>query len=110
MWVFVFGVWMECEVINRRRWSWFSIARSVTSFLDSEADKYIFIIIFFFYFLEKAPQLEETPKWQALKQVLDEIDGEIKQMVSSGDLKNAEDCRVLVCAEDDSTCSQLKEV
>ncbi|KAL8600798.1 hypothetical protein ACOMHN_055993 [Nucella lapillus] len=58
---------------------------------------------------EKPPLLEETPKWQALKQVLEEIEGEIQQMVSGGDLENADECRVLVCAEDDRTCNQLKE-
>ncbi|KAK7100849.1 DNA repair endonuclease XPF-like [Littorina saxatilis] len=58
---------------------------------------------------EKPPLLEETPKWEALKQALDEIQVEIQQMVSSGDLKNPEDCRVLVCAEDDRTCNQLRE-
>ena len=31
-------------------------------------------------------------------------------MVASGDLKNADDCRVLVCAEDDHTCHHLQEV
>ena len=61
-------------------------------------------------FSDKPPLLEETPKWQALKQVLEEVEGEIQQMVSSGDLTSPDDCRVLVCAEDDRTCNQLKEV
>ena len=69
-----------------------------------------FALFFPCHAAEKQPQLEETPKWQALKQVLDEIDGEIQQMVASGDLKNADDCRVLVCAEDDHTCHHLREV
>ncbi|XP_076463171.1 DNA repair endonuclease XPF-like [Babylonia areolata] len=55
------------------------------------------------------PSLEETPKWKALKQVLDEVDKEIRQMVSSGHLTDTDECRVLVCAEDDRTCNQLKE-
>ena len=68
------------------------------------------LTLIIFCHTEKPPQLEETPKWRALKQVLDEIDGEIQQMVASGDLKNADECRVLVCAEDDHTCHQLQEV
>ena len=54
--------------------------------------------------------LEECPKWQALVGVLEEIDGEIQQMESCDTLQDPIDCRVLVCAQDDRTCHQLKEV
>lgn len=42
--------------------------------------------------------------------MLEEIESEIEQMTSGGDHKAADQCRVLVCAEDDHTCNQLKEV
>ncbi|XP_071117720.1 DNA repair endonuclease XPF-like [Haliotis cracherodii] len=53
---------------------------------------------------EPIPVLEECPKWQVLKEVLREIDEENKKC--DPDLGPG---RVLVCAEDDRTCSQLKE-
>ena len=50
--------------------------------------------------------LEECPKWQALKEVLEEIDGENERMKSEcGDTGT-----VLVVAQDDRTCNQIKEV
>ena len=49
--------------------------------------------------------LEECPKWKVLREVLDEI-GE--------DIKDADPAlgpgRVLVAAQDDRTCSQIREV
>ena len=59
---------------------------------------------------EKPPDLEESPKWEGLKQILTEIEGETQQMTEKGHLKSADDCRVLVCAEDDSTCNHIREV
>jgi len=55
--------------------------------------------------VDKEPALELCPKWKALSEVLREIDEDIKQMDSDLDPG-----RVLIAAEDDRTCSQLKEV
>ena len=51
------------------------------------------------------PVLEECPKWQALKDILKEIKKENKRVGSE-----EESGTVLIAAEDDRTCSQLKEV
>ncbi len=48
------------------------------------------------------PQLEESPKWQALTEVLEEIKDLNKQDTNPG--------RVVIAAQDDKTCAQLKEV
>nr|XP_022317869.1 LOW QUALITY PROTEIN: DNA repair endonuclease XPF-like [Crassostrea virginica] len=53
---------------------------------------------------EREPVLEECPKWQALKDILKEIKKEIKE------LSEEESGTVLIAAEDDRTCSQLKEM
>nr|KAG5698301.1 hypothetical protein BaRGS_017003 [Batillaria attramentaria] len=55
------------------------------------------------------PELEVTPKWGALKQVLEEIDSEMKQMAATAGEDVLDHCRVLVCAEDDRTCNMLRE-
>nr|XP_033770809.1 DNA repair endonuclease XPF isoform X2 [Geotrypetes seraphini] len=48
--------------------------------------------------------LESSPKWEALSEVLQEIESENKE---SGALGGPG--RVLICASDDRTCAQLKE-
>ncbi|XP_041359609.1 DNA repair endonuclease XPF-like isoform X2 [Gigantopelta aegis] len=50
------------------------------------------------------PVLEECPKWKVLSEILKEIDEENKKCDSNSDRG-----RVLICAEDDRTCNQLKE-
>lgn len=52
------------------------------------------------------PVLEESPKWEALRDILKEIKKEKK---NSGGTEE-EPGTVLIAAEDDRTCSQLKEV
>lgn len=51
------------------------------------------------------PVLEESPKWEALRDILKEIKKENKNLGTE-----EEPGTVLVAAEDDRTCSQLKEV
>lgn len=46
--------------------------------------------------------LEECPKWQVLKQVLEEVEEENERLGGAA--------KVLVVASDDRTCSQLSEV
>ncbi|ESO97764.1 hypothetical protein LOTGIDRAFT_104289 [Lottia gigantea] len=53
---------------------------------------------------EPEPLLEDCPKWKALTDLLKEIEEENKDADRSAGPTN-----VLVCAEDDRTCSQLKE-
>ncbi|KAK6192721.1 hypothetical protein SNE40_004145 [Patella caerulea] len=53
---------------------------------------------------QKEPLLENCPKWEALSELLKEIEEENKDADRSAGPTN-----VLVCAEDDRTCSQLKE-
>ncbi|GAA6101030.1 DNA repair endonuclease XPF [Tachysurus ichikawai] len=52
--------------------------------------------------LKRELVLEKNPKWEALSEVLQEIE---KEMSSS----EHEPGRVLICASDDRTCAQLKE-
>lgn len=49
--------------------------------------------------------LEESPKWEALRDILKEIKKENKNLGTE-----EEPGTVLIAAEDDRTCSQLKEV
>lgn len=51
------------------------------------------------------PVLEESPKWEALRDILKEIKKENKNLGTE-----EEPGTVLIAAEDDRTCSQLKEV
>ncbi|XP_062593307.1 DNA repair endonuclease XPF-like [Saccostrea cucullata] len=54
---------------------------------------------------DKEPLLEECPKWEALRDVLKEIRKENKNL-GPGEEPGA----VLIAAEDDRTCNQLKEM
>ncbi|KAJ8306066.1 hypothetical protein KUTeg_016611 [Tegillarca granosa] len=54
---------------------------------------------------EKGPKLEKCPKWKALKEIL----AEIRKDNKSVDPKYGPG-RVLIAAEDDRTCSQLREL
>lgn len=55
--------------------------------------------------------LEESPKWAALKEVLQEIQDHSKDDVNpEKDAPVSGSRPVLVCAADDRSCSQLKEV
>lgn len=57
-------------------------------------------------FPDTAPTLlEECPKWKVLREVLDEIEEENKKADES-----LGPGRVLIAAQDDRTCSQIKEV
>jgi hypothetical protein len=51
-------------------------------------------------------QFEECPKWQALKDILEEIEEDSKTI----NPKDSSVCRVLVTAQDDGMCAQIKEV
>lgn len=51
------------------------------------------------------PVLEESPKWEALRDILKEIKKENKNLGTE-----EEPGTVLIAAEDDRTCSQIKEV
>jgi hypothetical protein len=51
-------------------------------------------------------QFEECPKWQALKDILEEIEEDSKAVSK----KDSSICRVLVTAQDDGMCAQIKEV
>jgi len=55
--------------------------------------------------------LEECPKWTALKEALEEIDEDHRSALAAdpADLEGRP-VRVLVAAEDDQTCAQLREV
>jgi hypothetical protein len=66
---------------------------------------FIQISVLFFFFIEEL-QFEECPKWQALKDILLEIE-EDSQTLSTAD---SNVCRVLVTAQDDNMCAQIKEV
>ena len=52
--------------------------------------------------------LEECPKWAALREVLEEINGYLEEEPGEGGVSATPS--VLVAAADDKTCSQLKEV
>uniref|UniRef100_A0A0B7B0H8 DNA repair endonuclease XPF n=1 Tax=Arion vulgaris TaxID=1028688 RepID=A0A0B7B0H8_9EUPU len=61
------------------------------------------------------PSLEQCPKWQALSEILAEIAEEeeecceVESPDSSGNHEAAQlGARVLICAEDDQTCNQIK--
>ncbi|XP_056018962.1 DNA repair endonuclease XPF-like isoform X2 [Ostrea edulis] len=54
---------------------------------------------------EEEPVLEECPKWKALRDILKEIKTENKKLDPEDEAG-----AVLIAAEDDRTCSQLKEV
>lgn len=60
------------------------------------------------FFFQLELQFEECPKWQALKDILGEIEEESKAASESGEDSSV--CRVLVTAQDDGMCAQLKEV
>lgn len=78
------------------------------------------IAIFCYYSwicLDLTPSLEQCPKWQALSEILAEISEEedvcceIDSPDSSEDRDGLQNgARVLICAEDDRTCSQIKSV
>lgn len=51
-------------------------------------------------------QFEECPKWQALKDILEEIEEDCKITARP----DSSVCRVLVAAQDDGMCAQIKEV
>lgn len=55
--------------------------------------------------MSSEPVLEESPKWEALRDILKEIKKENKNLGTE-----EEPGTVLIAAEDDRTCSQLKEV
>jgi DNA excision repair protein ERCC-4 len=58
-----------------------------------------------FSFFVDIPSLEACPKWEALAEVMEEISEHNKkadEKIGPG--------RVLIAAEDDRTCSQIKEV
>ena len=59
-------------------------------------------MIVFIYSSDMSPQLEECPKWEALGEVIEEI--------REHNDKSADPGRVLIAAEDDRTCSQIREV
>lgn len=59
----------------------------------------------FLFIPEKGPKLENCPKWKALQDILAEIRKENKSV----DPKYGPG-RVLIAAEDDRTCCQLREV
>ena len=52
------------------------------------------------------PMLESCPKWEALQEVVDEITEHHRKC----DKTILPQGRVLIAAEDDRTCSQIKEV
>lgn len=49
------------------------------------------------------PALEPCPKWTALLDILKEIRDDIKHA-------DLDQCHVLIAAEDDRTCNQIREV
>ncbi len=55
------------------------------------------------------PLLEECPKWGVLKEILEEIETDVKEDDQQGIAQQGAP-RVLVAAQDDRTCNQLKEV
>lgn len=93
-----------------------------------------FFSLFFFFFCsllllisdlvstgELTESLEHCPKWKALSEILEEISQEEEECKKAvKEEKNVESTddgtrikippSVLICAEDDRTCSQLKEV
>ncbi|XP_017271589.1 DNA repair endonuclease XPF [Kryptolebias marmoratus] len=52
--------------------------------------------------VRREPVLEKSPKWEALTEVLEEIEKENKN-------SEQEPGRVLICASDDRTCAQLQQ-
>ena len=61
------------------------------------------ILYIFLLTTEVEPALEPCPKWTALLDILKEIRDDIKHA-------DLDQCHVLIAAEDDRTCNQIREV
>lgn len=57
------------------------------------------------YFFFEVHILEECPKWKVLSEVLEEIEKDDKDFQKGG-----EPGKIVVAAQDERTCSQIKEV
>lgn len=55
-------------------------------------------------------QFEECPKWLAVRDVLSEIEAEIENNPRISANNNSSTCCVLIVAQDDRTCSQIRDV
>ena len=62
--------------------------------------------VYKYFLLLSAVELEACPKWEVLRNVLKEIEEENEKLKT----EQREAGRVLVVAQDDRTCSQLKNV
>lgn len=56
-----------------------------------------------FSIIEVEPSLEPCPKWDGLLDIVKEI----RDQVKDADL---DQCHILIAAEDDRTCNQIREV
>jgi len=55
-------------------------------------------------------QFEECPKWLAVKDVLSEIETEIENNHQLSANDNSSAARIMIAAQDDRMCSQIRDV
>ena len=98
---------VEYEELSTSRQKWtvkycWSILQCCLSLCDP------LICVWWCCFIYKELQFEECPKWLAVKDVLGEIEAEIENNRET--CTNLSTCQVIIAAQDERMCSQIRDV